>query len=59
VGTPGGDSKGSVLIIDDDRDIADLVHAILTDEGYAVSALHDQDADAIRSAINLLEPGYQ
>ncbi|HZO25557.1 MAG TPA: response regulator [Chloroflexota bacterium] len=49
-------SRRQVLIIDDDRDIADLVHAILTDEGYAVSVLHDQDAAAIRTAINLLEP---
>src|SRR5688572_4904867 len=49
-------SKRKLLIIDDDRDIADLVHAILTDEGYIVSVLHDQDANAIRTAINLLEP---
>ena len=48
--------KGTVLIIDDDRDITDLVHAILTDEGFAVSVLHDQDVDAIRSTVNLLEP---
>jgi DNA-binding response OmpR family regulator len=45
-----------VLIIDDDRDITDLVHAILTDEGFAVSTLHDQRPDAIRAAVNQLEP---
>ena len=45
-----------VLVIDDDRDITDLVHAILTDEGFAVSILHDQRPDAIRIAVNQLEP---
>lgn len=45
-----------VLVIDDDRDITDLVHAVLTDEGFAVSILHDQRPDAIRVAVNRLEP---
>src|SRR5215212_9576464 len=49
-------ARQKVLIIDDDRDIADLVHAILTDEGYAVSVVHDQGTEAIRTAINLQEP---
>jgi len=47
---------GRVLIVDDDRDICDLVHAILTDEGFSVSTLHHQNPDAIRVAINQLEP---
>lgn len=45
-----------VLVIDNDRDVTDLVYAILTDEGFAVSTLHDQSIDAIRTAINLGEP---
>lgn len=45
-----------VLIIDDDRDITDLVHAILTDEGFSVSVLHDQRPEAIRMVVNQLEP---
>jgi CheY-like chemotaxis protein len=47
---------GRVLIIDDDRDICDLVHAILTDDGFSVAMLHHQNPDAIRVAINQLEP---
>lgn len=45
-----------VLVIDDDRDITDLVHAILTDEGFSVSVLHDQRPEAIRMVVNQLEP---
>jgi len=52
----GVPSAGHVLIVDDDRDICELVHAILTDEGFAVSLLHQQDPDAIRVAVNRLEP---
>ena len=47
---------GRVLVIDDDRDIAELVHAVLTDEGFTVSILHDQRTDAIRVAVNQFEP---
>jgi DNA-binding response OmpR family regulator len=52
----GAPSIGRVLIVDDDRDIGDLVHAILTDEGFAVSLLHHQTPDAIRVSVNQLEP---
>ncbi len=52
----GARSKGKVLVIDDDRDIAELVYAILTDEGFAVSLLHRQDPDSIRMAVGQLEP---
>jgi CheY-like chemotaxis protein len=52
----GVPSMGRVLIVDDDRDICDLVHAILTDEGFAVSLLHHQNPDAIRVSVNQLEP---
>jgi DNA-binding response OmpR family regulator len=49
-------SRAKVLIIDDDRDITELVYAILADEGFAVSVLDSVDGDAIRVAINQLEP---
>jgi CheY-like chemotaxis protein len=52
----GAPSTGRVLVVDDDRDIGDLVHAILTDEGFAVSLLHHQNQDAIRVSVNQLEP---
>lgn len=52
----GAPSSGRVLIVDDDRDIGDLVHAILTDEGFAVSLLHHQSPDTIRVSVNQLEP---
>jgi CheY-like chemotaxis protein len=52
----GVPSMGRVLIVDDDRDICDLVHAILTDDGFSVSMLHHQSSDALRAVVNQLEP---
>lgn len=46
----------SVLVIDDDRDIAEVVQAVLTDEGYAVSSLYDLASDALMRTIGRLEP---
>ena len=46
-----------VLVVDDDRDIGDVVYAVLSDEGFRVSLLHHLDSDAIRVATNQLEPG--
>ena len=45
-----------VLIVDDDRDIAEIVSALLADEGFQVSVLHSLTTDAIRVAVNQLEP---
>jgi CheY-like chemotaxis protein len=45
-----------VLVIDNDADIVELVTAILTDEGYAVSALMDTSHAAIAAAIGREEP---
>jgi DNA-binding response OmpR family regulator len=53
---PTSPTKKRVLIVDKDRDISDLVYAILTDEGFAVSVLHDQNPNAIRVAVGQLEP---
>jgi len=47
---------GHVLIVDPDRDIAELVQAILTDEGYAVSCLYEDHGDLLQAAVGRLEP---
>ena len=53
-----GESKpvAKVLIVDGDRDISDLVRAILTDEGYAVECLYDYPGDAVMAAVGRSEP---
>lgn len=53
---PGSPAKKRVLVIDNDHDITNLVHAILTDEGFDVSVMHHQDLDSIRVAVGQLEP---
>jgi CheY-like chemotaxis protein len=45
-----------VLCVDDDRDIAEVVQAILTDEGYVVSCLYETADDALLRAAGRLEP---
>ena len=50
------DATPSVLVVDDDRDIAEIVQAVLTDEGYAVSCLYELEDDAVLRAIGRLEP---
>src|SRR5438067_1250718 len=47
---------GCVLVVDPDRDIAELVQAILTDEGYEVSCLYGYRGDRLRAAVGRLEP---
>jgi CheY-like chemotaxis protein len=46
----------SVLCVDDDRDVAEVVQAILTDEGYLVSCLYELADDALLRAVGRLEP---
>lgn len=46
----------SVLCVDDDRDIAEIVQAVLTDEGYVVSCLYSVEDDAVLRAVGRLEP---
>lgn len=50
------DSPVSVLCVDDDRDVAEVVQAILTDEGYKVSCLYDLADEALFRAAGRLEP---
>jgi DNA-binding response OmpR family regulator len=51
---PGG--AAHVLVIDRDRDIADLVVAVLSDEGYAVSSLYSTDPRLVSAAVARSEP---
>jgi CheY-like chemotaxis protein len=48
--------KPVVLCVDDDRDIAEVVEAILVDGGYDVSCLYTLDDDALRRTVGRLEP---
>jgi CheY-like chemotaxis protein len=45
-----------VLVVDDDHDIGELVEAVLTDAGYAVSVLNQLDAEIVTAAVGRLEP---
>ena len=40
-------TQARVLCVDDDRDIAEIVQAVLIDAGYAVSCLYDLSGDAL------------
>ena len=46
----------AVLCVDEDRDIAEIVEAILTDEGYRVSCLYELSDDALMRTVGRLEP---
>ena len=43
-------------MVEDDVAVADLVRAVLTDDGFQVSLLHQLDPDSVRSTVNQLEP---
>ncbi len=45
-----------VLVVDDDADIADVVLAILTDEGYSASILVDTSHHSVMAAVGMQEP---
>jgi FixJ family two-component response regulator len=45
-----------ILCVDDDRDVAEVVQAILTDAGYDVSCLYEVKDDALRRMVGQLEP---
>ncbi|HEX6655323.1 MAG TPA: response regulator [Candidatus Limnocylindria bacterium] len=48
--------RAKVLCVDADRDIAEILLAVLTDEGYDVSLLYDVAADAVLRAVGRVEP---
>lgn len=45
-----------VLLVDPDADLAEVVVAMLSDEGYAVEVLDESDHDAVAGAVGRLEP---
>ena len=49
-------SAGVVLVIDYDRDIGELVEAVLSDAGYTVSCLYQMQPEVIQAAVGRLEP---
>lgn len=52
----GGDAPPKILVVDDDHDTAELMQAVLIDEGYAPSVLYKADGSAVREAVARLEP---
>ena len=48
-------SNNKILVVDDDKDLCDLIHEILTDEGYDVNKTYDGE-DALKK---LTELDYQ
>lgn len=46
----------SVLVVDDDEDVGEVIAAILSDEGYTVHTLTDVSDESFRTAIGQLEP---
>ena len=51
-----GAKRPSILVVDDDEDVGDVVAAILSDEGYSVTALSDLSGESFRIALGRLEP---
>ena len=49
-------SKKRVVVLDDDRDVAEVIQTILIDEGFAVSCLYGPDAETVQLAIKNLAP---
>ena|SRR6187402_2029766 len=56
MGSSPAPSQGSVLIVDDDRDIADFIQEALAEEGYVVSVLRNCRSDELRAAVDATEP---
>src|SRR6476469_6612118 len=49
-------SKGTVLVVDDDRDIAGVIEELLADEGYAVTILRDRSLESVQAIVKRLCP---
>lgn len=49
-------TRPRVLCVDDDRDIAEIVQAVLVDEGYDVSCLYDASPETLSRSVGMLEP---
>jgi CheY-like chemotaxis protein len=48
--------KKRVVVLDDDRDVAEVIQTILIDEGFSVSCLYGPDAETAQLAIRDLQP---
>ena len=53
---PTDPSRPTVLCVDDDRDVAEMIEAILVDEGYDVAFLSTLADDALLRAVGSVEP---
>lgn len=56
---PGAEARAAtkkVLIVDEDRDISDVVRAVLVDEGFEVACLYDYPGDKVLAVVGELEP---
>ena len=51
-----GRSRKTVLVIDDDRDVAEVVQTILIDEGFRVSCLYTHLGQDVAAAVETLQP---
>lgn len=51
-----GSETARVLVVDDDRDVAEVVQAMLVDEGYVVSCLYDVSGDRFQRVLGQFEP---
>lgn len=49
-------SRGTVLVVESDPVVGDLLYAILSDEGYDTTLLGPVSSDAIRVAVGRIEP---
>jgi CheY-like chemotaxis protein len=56
VPTAAARGAARILVIDDDRDVGEVVTAILSDEGYEVTTLDHISDETVRAAIGRLEP---
>ena len=45
-----------VVVLDDDRDVAEVIQTILIDEGFAVSCLYGPDYEGVATAVKDLAP---
>ena len=51
-----GISSGSVLVVDDDRDIAGVIEELLREEGYTVTILRDRSLESVQATVQRLRP---
>jgi FixJ family two-component response regulator len=49
-------AAAKILVVDDDRDTADIMQAVLTDDGYAASVIYHSRGKFVQEAIVRLEP---